>query len=210
MIAPARPTPATPGDDLHRRFVNHVLPAVELHAKVQFRSIPGQDRQDAIQEARSFGWKMFLQVIDRGKDPTKFPSRIADFAVRRVWSGRVFAKETSRDALSPLAQRRHSFEVYSLDDESCDPNTGWKAAVCQDTRTAPPADTVAFRMDFADWLGNLTWRERRVAERLAVGDRPGSVATDLDVTRSRVSQVRRKLHESWEAFVGDQDGDNEE
>ena len=135
------------------------------------------------------------------KVPVRFPNCIAAFAVRRVRSGRLLAGNTTGDVLSPVAQKRNGFEVHSLDDESCRPDTGWKAAVTMDSKNFTPADAVAFRLDFACWLGMLRQRDRRIVEALAVGERTGKVARRYRVTPSRISHLRREFQESWERFV---------
>ena len=60
-------------------------------------------------------WKWWLRLIDRGKNPAKFVSVLASFAARAVRSGRrVCGQERAKDALSTVAQQRHSFTVSSL------------------------------------------------------------------------------------------------
>jgi len=203
MIALLRPRSTTSAADLQRLFLEHILPIVERHASIQFRHIRGQDRQDAVQEARAIAWLFFIQAIDRGKDPTAFPHCIATFATRRVKSGRRLVAGREGDAFSQVAQQRHGFTVHSLDDESCDPDTGWKAAATQDTRTFPVPDVVGFRVDFGEWLSTLVTRDRRLTERLAIGDRTGEAAKRFRVSPSRISHKRRELHTSWQRFQGE-------
>ena len=200
MIAQVKPATSPSPETLHRQFVDHILPAVELHAGVQFRHLKGQDREEAIQETKAVAWMLFIQAIELGKDPATFPTCIAAFAVKRVQSGRLLAGTSARDVLAPATQQRTGFEVHSLDDESCDPDTGWKAAVAQDSHNSTPADAVAFRLDFDRWMNGLSSRDRVVAERLAVGDRPGLVATRFSLSPPIISKLRRKLAQSWERF----------
>ena len=203
MIAPIKTDSTTSAEAMHRQFVDCILPAVQHHASVQFRHLKGQNRDDAIQETMAVAWQFFVQAIDAGKDPTSFPHCLADLAVRRVRSGRRFAGHNSRDVMSQRAQMRHGFEVHSLDDESCDASTGWKAAVTEDSRHSSPADTVCFRLDFDCWLGRLRQRDRRIAESLAVGNRTGEVACAFNVTPSGISHLRNRLRQSWEEFEGE-------
>ena len=49
----------------------------------------------------------------------------------------------------------------------------------------------------------LSARDRRIVEDLAIGERTGTVAVKYGVSPSRISQMRRQLQESWEAFIGD-------
>jgi hypothetical protein len=145
---------------------------------------------------------LFVQAVDAGKDPTGFPTVIASFAVKRVQSGRLLAGTSARDILAPTTQQRNGFEVRSLDDGSCDPDCGWKAAVALDSRNFTPADAVAFRLDFDRFMKGLPDRDREIGERLAVGDRPGLVATKFSVSPSLISKLRGKLERSWERFQG--------
>ena len=200
MIAPFRPTTSPSPQTLHHQFVDRILPAVQLHASMQFRYLNGQDRDDAVQETQAVAWQLFIQAIESNKDPAGFPTYIAAFAVKRVRSGRLLAGNNSRDVLAPVTQQRHGFDVHSLDDESCDSDAGWKAAVALDSKNFTPADAVAFRLDFDRWLNGLPSRDRAVSERLAVGDRPGQVATRFSVSPSMVSKLRYRLRRSWEMF----------
>jgi hypothetical protein len=79
-----------------------------------------------------------------------------------------------------------------------------------ENKRTTPADLAAFKIDFGAWLPSLPGRTRRMAEDLAMGERTGDVARKHGVSPSRVSQLRRELQRSWEEFVGDRDGDNEE
>ena len=200
MIAPIRPTTSPSPQTLHRQFVDHILPAVELNASMQFRHLKGQDRDDAIQESMAVAWQLFIQAIELGKSPANFPTYIAAYAVKRVRSGRLLAGKNSRDVLAPATQQRNGFEVHSLDDESCTPDAGWKAAVAQDTKNFTPADAVAFRLDFDRWMKSLKQRDREIGERLAVGDRPGQVARKFKLSPSGVSKTRRRMQRRWEQF----------
>lgn len=73
-------------------------------------------------------------------------------------------------------------------------------------RHASPAEIVAIRVDFSDWLETLTLRNRRIAEQLAVGETSGYVARMFSVSTGRISQLRRELRESWYKFTGAFDG----
>ena len=200
MIAPVKPATSPSPETLHHQFVDHILPAVELHAAVQFRHLKGQDRDEAVQETTAVAWQLYVQAVEGGKDPASFPTYIAAFAVKRVRSGRLLAGTSARDVLAPTTQRRNGFEVHSLDDESCDPDAGWKAAVALDSRNFTPADAVSFRLDFDRWLNGLSSRDRAIGERLAVGDRPGLVAMKFKLSPPIISKLRRKLAQSWERF----------
>ncbi len=86
--ATIRLTSLLPIEHLHAAFLS-ILPRIELHARMRFHHLRcPQSRDDAIAEAIAISWRWFLRLIQQGKDPLSFVSRIADFATRHVWSGR--------------------------------------------------------------------------------------------------------------------------
>jgi hypothetical protein len=56
------------------------------------------------------------------------------------------------------------------------------------------------RIDFGDWLAGLPRRQRRIAELLATSESTSEAAETFRVSRGRVSQIRRELEDSWDAF----------
>ena len=71
----------------------------------------------------------------------------------------------------------------------------------QDNRITPVPDQVAFRIDFPEWLNSQAPRDKQIAERLSLGFSTGEVASEFELSRGRVSQLRRKLSESWYEFI---------
>lgn len=104
---------------LHRRFLS-IMPRIQLHAKFYFRHVKcWHTKEDRIQEAIDLAWKWFVGLARRGKDARRFPTRLADFAVRAVKSGRRLCGQLkSKDALSEPAQMKHGFYVGKLPDFS--------------------------------------------------------------------------------------------
>lgn len=58
-------------------------------------------------------------------------------------------------------------------------------------------------VDFTAWLQTLPRRFRQIAKTLAVGETTSNVARKFRMSPGRVSQVRRELKQSWEAFRGE-------
>src|SRR3972149_3760247 len=79
----------------------------------------------------------------------------------------------------------------------------WQQIVVEDRR-AGPAEVACLRIDFADWLALQPKRNRQIAESLAVGDTPCEVARRFSLSQGRISQLRRALRESWNAFQGEE------
>jgi hypothetical protein len=75
----------------------------------------------------------------------------------------------------------------------------WREAVINDPRT-PVFHQVWFRVDFPAWLKRLSLRHRKIALALAKGYTTSWVATKFRLSRARISQLRRELHDSWQRF----------
>src|SRR5262249_7346831 len=136
----------------------------------------------------------------RGKDATRFPSALADFAARAVRAGRrLCGRERSRDVLSPTAQRRHHFAVEHLPDFSTLAGHVMSEALRDNTQTPPP-EQASFRIDFPRWLMTRSERDRRLAEDLMTGERTSNVSTKFGLSPARISQLRRDFHDDWQRF----------
>ena len=70
-------------------------------------------------------------------------------------------------------------------------------------RSAGPAEVAATRIDFGDWLGTLSGKQRRIANTLATGESTGGAARKHRVSPARISQFRRELMEAWLSFQGE-------
>src|SRR5437016_3496205 len=91
-------------------------PRIERQARYRFRHLRcAHQRDEAIAETIALAWLWFVRLARRGKDAASFISTLAALAARAVMSGRrLCGQQGSRDALSSLAQRRHSFFVHAL------------------------------------------------------------------------------------------------
>ena len=122
--APKQPTSPT----WHQTFLA-LLPTIESYAHAAFGH-PGHDaREEAVAEATAHAMVAIIGLVDRGRDTSLFPGQVAHFAVLRVKAGRLVAGQSAHDVLSSRVQQLGEFQVHSLDDESSDSGTDWKAAV---------------------------------------------------------------------------------
>ena len=95
-----------------------------------------------------------------------------------------------------LARRR--CQVESLDE--LDPQEGeWRQALVADTRTPYPTRRRPSELDFPAWLSGLGSRRRAVAQSLAASYTTRVLAEEHGISPGRVSQMRRELHEAWDA-----------
>jgi hypothetical protein len=189
---------------LHVHFLA-ILPRIERHARIRLRHLrcPGK-REDAIAEAVAVAWKWFLRLDERGKDVDDFVMALADLAVRHVRCGRrLCGQERARDALSPLAQRRHGFLVQTL--PGCESGIDGNQVIdaLRDNTVTPPPDQATFRHDFPLWLSSLCQRDRRLALDLMSGERTLDAACKHRISPARVSQLRRRFRRDWLLFCGE-------
>jgi hypothetical protein len=208
--------PAPGACQLHARFLS-ILPRIQTHAEIHFRHLrcPGR-REDAIAEVVALAWKWFLRLTQQEKDVGEFVSAVADFAVRHVRSGRkLCGQQRSKDAMSPVAQRRHGFRVEPLTQPTRQGHDGlFSDPHGQDTRDAfeerlrdntvtPPEEQAAFRIDYPVWLSQLGGRNRRIALDMALDHSTRELAARHRLSQGRISQLRREFHLDWRWFHGE-------
>ncbi len=185
----------------HKQYMG-MLPAILRHADMAFRHLDAEAREEAVQEVVANTLSAFVRLVELGKADIAYAGPLANYAVAQVRDGRqVGTRLNVRDVASPRCQRLKHVKVERLDrydraDEQ------WLEAVIEDRRTPPP-DQAAFRIDFPQWLGLQSTRDRKVAEALALGETTGKVARRFQVSAARISQLRRELEASWHAFHGE-------
>jgi len=188
--------PATAADQTE--FLG-LLPAIATHARIHFRYLRANDRDEALCDAVANAFVAFVRLKVRGKNPNEFPSALARYAALGVRNGRhVGRPSTTRDVLSRQSQRRRGFAVHGFDDLTPNGTAWWRDAV-HDSRVNV-ASQAAFNVDFPSWLETLPVHKRKVATLLARGFRTDSTARLINISPGRVSQIRRELAASWEAF----------
>jgi hypothetical protein len=116
MVAQASfPTMAPSPKQLQSDFLR-ILPLIERHAAVYFRSTRCPNwKGDCIAETVALSWRWFNDLARRGKDATQFPTTLAAYAARAVFSGRRLCGQLkAKDVLNERTQRRHGFRIERL------------------------------------------------------------------------------------------------
>jgi hypothetical protein len=176
-----------------------ILPRVQQHAQCCFRHLGAEAQEEAVAQATALAFAAFRRLQEQGKDPFAFPSKLATIAVKQVQAGRSLGSRQSRtDILSPATQRRWGFQVQSLAPRRAADRERWQEAVVDNTQTSP-ADAAAFRMDFRQWLGSLTPRNRQLVDLLMLSYTPTQAARHLQLSRGRISQLRKAFARHWYA-----------
>ena len=213
ILSTARPSngDCSPHDDFLA-----LSPIVERHARVVFRGLDAEAREEAVAEAVAAAFEAHVALKARDRNPVAFPSTLATYSVLRVKDGRhVGGRSSSRDVLSRTAQQRRGFRVEPLPAPAATAGEGLYARAqgrrkqgaleecLRDHRKAPVPDLVAFRLDFGAFLGALAERDRRMALALAEGHAAKQVARRFGLTPGRVTQLRQRWQRQWLAFQGE-------
>ena len=182
-----------------------ILPAVEVHAQIQFRKLPAEKREEAIAETIAAACFYFQRAAAQGKLDAVHPTTLADYAVRHTRTGRHVGgiQDRTKDVLSPTCQRQNGIQVESYyATRSCHGTDGWRQVAISD-RKVPVPDLAAFRIDFARWLKTLTRRDRRIIAAFVAGQGTKFVANRFGLSAGRISQLRRKFETLWAVFQGE-------
>ena len=176
-----------------------VLPTVQANAQIQFRCLPAEQRNEAIQEAIAAAAVSYQTLVAKGRANDAHPSTIATHAVQHVRSCRHVggSQEAARDVMSSVARRRHGFR---LDLGNCD---GLQNMLTASGRTGVP-ELVAFKVDFDFWFSMFTRRDQKIITALASGERTKAVADRFGISPARVSQLRRRYEQQWLVFQGEE------
>ena len=205
MIAPRKSQEARkrsqPAARWHQAFLK-MLPAIQKHARIAFRYLGREARDEAVQEVVAGALAAYVRLVESGRADLAYPTPLSMFAVRQFRTGRrVGTKANVNDVTSPYAQAAKGIRVERLDHYDAE-GDAWREILIEDRR-AGPAQTAAARIDFAQWLNGLAPQRRRIAEVLATGQSTKQAARQFRVSPGRISQIRRELKDSWERFQGD-------
>jgi hypothetical protein len=186
----------------HQGF-SRMMPAICLHARVCFRNLDPESREEAVQNCLSNAMIAYLRLYELGRVELAYPSALARYAVAQTKDGRVTGSHLNiRDVSSPYCQAKKKVVMERLDQYDSE-ERAWKEILIAD-QTCTPADLAASRIDFPAWLDTLSRRDRKVALKLAAGEQPGRVAKLCCVSAGRISQLRRELHAAWQRFIGEE------
>jgi hypothetical protein len=180
-----------------------MLPAIERQARIAFKRLKPEARQDAVVEVAANAFVAYARLVELGKANLAYVTPLSHYAIAQVRDGRkVGNRHSVRDVLSQYAQRQKGFTVERLDRYDAEEDA-WREIVVED-RCATPADVACTRIDFSDWLGTLSRRSRKIAESLALGERTTAVACRFRVSAARISQLRQEYYASWRRFHGEE------
>jgi hypothetical protein len=182
-----------------------MLPKIRLHARVCFRHLDPEARQEAIQDVVCNAWKAFVALVKRGKADVAYATPLARYGIMQHRDHRRVGNRLNiRDVLSSYCQAKKHVTVERLDRfDRFDGKEGQWLEILLEDKHAGPFDIVRTKLDFAGWLRSLPLRLRRIAKFLANGATTTDAAEKFGVSLGRISQIRKELKAAWHAFVGD-------
>ena len=139
----------------------------QTHAKIAFRHLDPEAREEAIQEVVCNACCAFARLVELGKTDLAYPSPLARYGVAQAKDGRkVGGHLNCKDVLSDHCQRRKHLIIERLDKFDREAEA-WEEILVED-KHAGPADVAVSRIDFAAWLRTLPSRLRQ--DRKGPGD----------------------------------------
>jgi len=185
----------------HKDFLI-MLPKICRDAQIAFCSLPPEAREESVQEVICNALVAFRRLVELNKEDIAYATPLAQYAIRQIRSGRrVGTKLNVRDISSRYCQQSKRITVERLDRFDSKRN-GWREVVVEDRQSGPDV-VAATRIDFDAWLKSLRPRMRQIATTLATGESTSTVAHTFNISRGRVSQLRRELMHAWYDFQGE-------
>jgi hypothetical protein len=203
MIAPARSVRRKKSPAAWHKAFLAMMPPIKAHAKIAFRHLGPEAREEAVQEVICNACSAFARLVQRGKADLAYPSVLARYGVAQVKAGRkVGCHLNVNDITSEYCQRRKNVAVERLDAYDAEEDA-WQEVIVED-KNAGPAEVAATRIDFATWLELLPKRLRKIATFLANSETTTAAAKRFRLSPGRISQIRKQLYQAWNQFQGEQ------
>jgi hypothetical protein len=179
-----------------------MLPRIRRRAAYYLRRLPRKDRAEAIEEVVARAFVNYVRLIERGKAELAFAGPLARYGAYQYLSGRrVGNRMNGQDVTSDYCRQKTKVSLEQLNHFDT-PTDEWQEILVEDKHSGP-AEVATTRIDFSAWLESLPVRTRHVAETLATGEGTSHVARMFDCSASRISQLRRELHQAWSTFTGE-------
>jgi hypothetical protein len=190
----------------HAGFLS-ILPRIERSARIAFRTLRADVRDDAVCEVIANCLSAYHRLYERSQLHRAFASPLVRYAVAQYHAGRrVGTSQCGRDLYGLRASKDGQFQFRSIG-TPVEQRQEWMECLTDNRRTPVP-EQAHFRIEFPRWLRTQTRRNRQIAERLSLGYSTAEVAQRFKVSPGRISQIRRELHDSWQAFTADRQPSN--
>lgn len=173
-----------------------MLSELEQRLKSKFRDLDPASKEEAVSEGIAHALMAYVRLHEQGRSEVASARSLACYSAKQVKSGRpAIGRMNRNEPLSLYAQLLSGIQVDRSFGE-------WIDCLVEDKRASVP-DQVAAKLDVRAWWNTLTNRMKEIAGDLAIGSSTKEVAVKHKVTAGRVSQWRRLLLDSWNAYQGE-------
>ena len=167
------------------------LPMLQKMARIHFRYLPPEAKQESITNAVGLAWKFFYTLFRKGRSEEQgILNSCMRFAIRQTRAGRTpQGCPRKKDVLAP-----RWIGPTRLDDFDPEQFVG---------RCTPIPEQVSFRVDVPEFLGTLNKRQRKMAVDLAGGMSTSECAAKYKLSPGRISQFRKEFKDLFDVFFAD-------
>ena len=175
---------------VQRLFVQQ-LPTLQKMARIQFRQLSPEAKQESITNAIGLAWKFYFNLAKRNRAHEHgILASCMRFAIKQTRAGRTpQGCPRVKDALA-----RRWVGPTRLDDFDLGQFV---------SRNTPVPDQVSFRVDVPQFLKSLPKRSRKMAMDLADGMTTTDAAKKFDLSLGRISQFRKEFKLLFDAYFAD-------
>lgn len=175
-------------------------PVIIKQARYYFRKLPPYLQDERIQDVLALGWKYWVRLDARGKNPEEVAGALGAFTSRQVSAGRRLMSGTQpKDVMTERPGKR--FYVARLPGREHEEL--YDALV--DNRHVTPAEQAAFNIDVKEWMEQLekdSPRDAVMVKDLVRGEKTGELAEKYGVSAGRISQRRQEIVKHYDQFHG--------
>jgi hypothetical protein len=167
------------------------IPALRRMARISFRHLPPEAKEESITNAVALTWKFFYNLfLKKRSDEPGILDSCMRFAIRQTRAGRTpQGCPRKKDVLAPRwvgPTRLADFDPEQF--------VG---------RSTPIPEAVSFRVDVPAFMGTLNSRQRRMAVDLAGGMTTTEAAQKYGLSSGRISQFRREFKSLFDVYFAD-------
>jgi len=168
-----------------------LLPKLQQFAAIAFRTCRTELREELAAEVIGRCYCAYHRLVQLDREDQAHPISLMRFAVKQVGIGLQLGCPRNRcDVSSRYCRLKSGVTVRSLNDRFAE--SGWQDLAIEN-RHASPAETAAFRVDFAAWLITLPSRDRKIALLLSTGEETYRVAKRFQLTAHGLDDQGREL-----------------
>ena len=190
-------SPASPDPD-HRQAFDAMIPRITRIAKISFRHLKPEAREEAVQEVLCNAWQAYNRLVERGKADVAYPSVLARYASNKCAITERSAANSMSKMFSVLTVRpgRTSSSNASIS------ATLMASGSRQSSRTRLPAPPTSPRR--ASTSATISAASPRASAGL-LGSWPRASprhrrSKRFDLSAGRISQIRTELKQAWDRF----------